>query len=542
MPNPAEPSGVSPPLLRRARDTALAVVPFLALLALAYCGIDFGRHWDEPQNKINAVSYSLRNDFTLLPEGYTYPGVNYWLTFGTLAPELIRTAHRVGADAPAFEAALLPVVNSHEFLIRLRHVYAFITALTAAWIYLGVWVWGGNRLAAMACALMCATSWEVVYHARWVAPDTILMHFGALTLFLLAIAWKRRSAAALRLAAVAAGFACGSKYPGGLLLLPVLLVPILQPVKDGGIWRLVLRCAGLSLLFAAAFLVTTPGAALQPIKFYQSLVIDHAVYAKAMMYGYTVSPGLPHLWKIFLYFGTSVFSTFQPVALLFFGLALVGTCAVIGDDPRGACVVLLFPILYALYFASLPTMIVRNYLVLVPFVMFLAGRGLAWLHRRLPSSAARTALVALVSVLIAVNAVDQVRASLSVAHRGDTTRYLEDFARYAANEPNRTLLVSDRLSRDLNAIGRWPQPNMVAAKPGPLPAFNEYVSYYSETVIPRQHTWQTNRPGTFLAVFGPREVNLDYYTGWWGDDRIISLSASAAAENGVIGHSQSTAR
>jgi len=53
-------------------------------------------------------------------------------------------------------------------------------------------------------------------------------------------------------------------------------------------------------------------------------------------------------------------------------------------------------------------------------------------------------------------------------------------------------------------------------------------------VIPRQFQWRTNRPGTFVAVFGPREVNLDYYTGWAGDERVISLSAAMARETGVL--------
>src|SRR5580704_13669763 len=79
--------------------SALALVPFLLTLALACRGIDFGFHWDEDYNKMDAVAYSLDRDFTLLPDGYIYPGVNYWLTFGALAPELWKTARHAGPDA-----------------------------------------------------------------------------------------------------------------------------------------------------------------------------------------------------------------------------------------------------------------------------------------------------------------------------------------------------------------------------------------------------------------------------------------------------------
>jgi hypothetical protein len=54
--------------------------------------------------------------------------------------------------------------------------------------------------------------------------------------------------------------------------------------------------------------------------------------------------------------------------------------------------------------------------------------------------------------------------------------------------------------------------------------FDEYVAYYSETVGLHSLQWPTNRRHSFVAIFGPREVNFDYYTGWFGDDRIVSLS------------------
>jgi hypothetical protein len=56
-------------------------------------------------------------------------------------------------------------------------------------------------------------------------------------------------------------------------------------------------------------------------------------------------------------------------------------------------------------------------------------------------------------------------------------------------------------------------------------------------VEPHKLEWPTNRPHSFVAVFGPREVNLDYYTGWAGDDRIVSISEALVRElaaHGVV--------
>jgi len=518
-----------PPASKFGFPHTLAIIPFLVLLALASRGIDFGYHWDEAHNKINALDYSLEHDFTLLPDGYTYPGVNYWLTLGALSPEILKTLADVGPDATAFKARLKPVIHGGPFLLRLRHVYAFVTALTAIWIFLAVLVWGGLWLEALGSALLFATSWEVVYHARWAAPDTVLMQFGALTFLLLVVAWKKESRGALRWAAVAAGLACGTKYPGALLLLPVLLLPFLQRHTAGDWGRVFLRCTGLVLLFFGTYLVTTPGTVLQPIAFYQSLRYSWNVYASGW-YGYTVSPGGEHLGKMLVYFATAGFSAFLPLALVGFGCAVVGVWPVLRENTRGAFLVLLFPVIYALYFSRQATMIVRNYLILFPFVVFFAGRGVVWLQERLPVRRARIALAVLVAGFLALNLRDQINASASVAHRGDTARFARELAEYVQQRPDRIFLVSDRVKADLLAQHLWPAPNLRLRSAGADQPCDEYLSYYTETVMPEHMKWPTNQPGSFSAVFGPREVNLDYYAGWQANDHIISLTAARVRE------------
>jgi len=507
----------------------LAIIPFLVLLALASRGIDFGYHWDEVHNKINALDYSLEHNFTLLPDGYTYPGVNYWLALGTLSPEILTTLANVGPDAAAFKAKLKPVIHGEPFLLRLRHVYVFIAALTAIWIFLAVLEWGGHWLEALGSSLLFATSPEVVYHARWVAPDAVLMQFGALTFLLLVIAWKRNSRLALRLAAMAAGLACGTKYPGALLLLPVLLLPFLQRRTAGGWGRAFLRGTGLFLLFVGTYLVTTPGTVLQPITFYQSLHESWTIYASGW-YGYTVTPGGEHLGKMLVYLATAGLSSFRPLALAGFGFAVVGLWPVIRENTRGAFLVLLFPVIYALYFSRQAAMIVRNYLILVPFIVFFAGRGVVWLQQRLPVLWARIALAVLVAGLLALNLRDQLNASASVAHRRDPARFMRELAKYVQQRPDRVFLISDRVKADLQGQRLWPAPNLRLHRDGADQPFDEFLSYYFETVIPEQLQWPTNRPGSFTAVIGPREVNLDYYVGWQANDHVISLSAAQVRE------------
>jgi hypothetical protein len=181
-----------------------ALVPFLAFMVLVYSGIDFGFHWDEDFNKIDSVAYSLQHGFTLLPEQYSYPGVGYLLTLSALTPELVHEIADGKRDPEALKSALLPVLKEKAFRLRLRRIFGFVTALTTLWIYFAVLIWGRSWLEAMGAALFFTFSWEMIYHARWIAPDGILMQFGALTFFLLSLAWRKNSRLAILLAAVAA--------------------------------------------------------------------------------------------------------------------------------------------------------------------------------------------------------------------------------------------------------------------------------------------------------------------------------------------------
>ena len=512
---------------------ALALIPFLLTLALAYRGIDFGFHWDEDYNKMDAVAYSLDHDFTLLPDGYIYPGVNYWLTFGALAPELWRTVRHAGPDANAFKAALLPVLRSDGFRLRLRRIYAFVAALAGAWIYLALLSWRGNLWEALFGSLLFASSGEVVYHARWIAPDLVLTQFGALTLLLLIVAWKRGSWPAACCAAAAAGLGCGTKYPGGLLIVPVLTLPLLHWSAQLGWRRTVLACIVLIAIFGGVYIATTPGTLLQPIAFFKSLDVARQIYGGGF-FGYAVRPGGTHFWKIAVYFATAVFSTFRPEALLFFIFMIVGIGVVIRENFRIALVVLVFPVLYLLFFSRQPTMIDRNYLILAPFAAIFAARGLARVADLLPGRLAKAAFAFIVAALLIVNTADQIRASSSIVRRRDTASFVADFSLYAEEHPRRHFLVSQRLATELGRQGRWPGANLRVAPPGRPGSYDEYASFSSETVTPRHLEWRTNRPGTFVAVFGPREVNLDYYTGWIGDERVITLSPEMARETGVL--------
>lgn len=499
-----------------------AFIPFFIFLVLSISAVDFGVRWDEDYNKADAVAYSLHNGYTLLPDSYVYPGVNYWLTFSCLTPEAIALWQEGKLNSDSFRKTALATLYTDPFRLRLRRLYAFVSSLTVVWIYLAVLVWRNSAAEGLLASLLAALSWEVIYHSRWVAPDEILMQFGALTIFFVMLSLTRRNLVFLNFAAAAAALGCGAKYPGGLLLLPVLAAIWLQNLRP---LSAVKKTIVVGLIFVAVYLLTTPGTLVQPLKFCVSLRNEMKIYAQGW-YGQSAPPGVIHLLRIVYYFANELFSANRALAAISFMLVPAGLVSLLRGKWRESVAFLIFPVIYALYFCTQRAMIVRNYLVLVPFLSILAARGYFWLRSTFSNRWVQWLSAAFVGFVLLFNFSWQVQASRSIINRHNTNAFLNSFIEHVQSDPKRLIAVSPLLEGILRKHN-FSSKNFVSQRQyGFSKPFDEYASYYSETVLPRSWEWASNRPGTFAYIYGPKEVNLDYYVGWIGDDHIIVLSRS----------------
>ena len=197
---------------------ASVLLPLALLIGTGLWGLDFGLHWDERPWQIGPVKQMVQSG-TLLPGYYTYPSFDYWLNLLVLAPDAAASP----TAGENLRRHLLRTLDSPAYLLRLRAVYLLITSLSLVWVYLLVLQRRDSWLEALFAASLVACSWEVAYHLRWVATDGILMQFAALTVLLAVHALKSRRDSWLMAAAAVAGLGCGAKYPGGLLVLPVVL-------------------------------------------------------------------------------------------------------------------------------------------------------------------------------------------------------------------------------------------------------------------------------------------------------------------------------
>lgn len=276
-----DPSAISTrPALRRVLRVLSLFIPFLILVLTGQWGIDFGYHWDE-KFQIILVQQTLESG-VLIPGWYQYPSVSYWMCLIGTTPHLL-AALRITSEWHAIVQHLQLVVNTPAYHLQLRTIFLGVSSLAVLWTGLQAFAMGRRWLEALAAASFLGLSWELAYHARWIAPDAVLMQFGALTmLFALQAARQPQRRGWLTFAAIAAGLGCGVKYPGGLLVLPVLIAAY-QSQTQGGLAEKRSQRIGLTLLrvvliFAAAYLVSTPGTLLDPIRFTKDIRYEMGHY------------------------------------------------------------------------------------------------------------------------------------------------------------------------------------------------------------------------------------------------------------------------
>lgn len=370
--------------------------------------------------------------------------------------------------------------------------------LASAWTYFLVLSWRKDPLEAAVACILVGLSWEVGYHARWIAPDGLVLSLGALTMLCaLRGTW-------LTGAAAAAGLACSAKYPAGLFLVPVLLAADTARRRTGAL-----------AVFAAAYLATTPGTVLDAPRFLADIREELAIYASGH-FGYTVSGPLEHLRLALDYLGLVAFSRYAEVSAAFAGLALYGAATALREERRKSIVYLSFPVLYLAYFSFQKVLIARNLLVLIPFMAVMAARGWGEALRRLPRPVYRRAFIGTTALFFLLNLAWLASAAASIRRPGED---LAGLAAYLDSHPKTRFALSPKAAAALS------RPRT------PLADAEQAVLYASEVASER---WLANRRGYAAAWFGPYEVNFDYYPTWQGRDRLIVMPAARAVELGLF--------
>lgn len=368
--------------MRFTRSFILALAIFIFITTGLY-GIDYGDHVDEPR-LLNSIAESMTTG-TLLPDWYNYPSVSYTIGVWSMLPytSYMVATHPQEYSANSFRANLeqvgesLPdLVDSHDFRLYLRGIFLLISTLAIFWTYYSAFSLRQNLLEAIFAAVILAGSWEFNYQARYIAPDALMMQFGILTILcLLKFLQNPRRAVWLVAATVSAGLATGTKYQAGLFFGLVILIYWLTITNDVSCRVKLIKSLSLSAIFGGVFLLTTPGAVLQPIAFLHHVGYEINHYSTGH-HVHTVSPGLTHLNLIGQYLIFEFPSNYVEISVAISILAIAGAGVIIWQHRTQATLLVAFPLFYILYMSTQQVMFIRNLMVIFPFIAIWGGVGL----------------------------------------------------------------------------------------------------------------------------------------------------------------------
>jgi 4-amino-4-deoxy-L-arabinose transferase-like glycosyltransferase len=349
--------------------------------------------------------------------------------------------------------------------------------------------------------------------------------FTALLLFFLSLFRRDKQPRWLYLAALAAGLGTGAKPLGVFLLIPVLFTCVvgLDDTKGQRGARLAALC-GIAFL---AFVLTTPGVLLEPFTFIKDGRNISAIYAKGHG-GFTTKSALQHWGQVLTFLSVSYFSPFKLVSLGMFALAVVGGVVWVRRDWRFGVALLAFPVTFlGVFCGKYNVMIARNYLAIAPILCVLAARGLEELAGRVHPRWARLGLAGGLAVLAVVQGAWLVQAAETVRHV-DSKRQVRQAIEYVADHPGKQFRVSAKVRAVAAEQGIAMPPNVTAGPGG------EAVVMFGRGDIDNPELYKENDPWLTDAVFGPREVNFNWYSVWCGFDRVVVMPIQKARDGGIL--------
>jgi hypothetical protein len=485
------------------------LLAFIISLALGFSllGIMFGYHWDESR-----IMESARETFRTgnpLPGWYVYPSLPHDLA------SLVQLTKLFSFIYPGFEEAW----KQH---LMVRGVFILYSCAGIVFTFLLARLLTSENKVALIAAGLLAFSWEFGYHSRWVAPDTIMMTNVVAAVFFATKYYLVQRFRLLVYACIFGGLALASKYPAGLVFIPLFLAGVkVLPDHRMTVVGIGKQIGLIGSLTSLVFLLTTPGF----IFHFEQVMADltrHIEIYQSGHFGHTL-PASPfaHLWHMLEYLALAVFSSERFLSLVGFLLVLPGIGFIKRFSGTLNAIWLSFPVIYLAFFLTQDVFIVRNYQVLLPFCCILSAMGAAFLLEKERLQTVGKMAFAGMLMIITYNAVYRGEASWSIVTY-NPNNLKERVQRHIQRQGNTKYYLTDRLVENLNISPKeWPK-NVSSDT-------SDFISKDQPLVItldPLRRNWchwEAYHHNLLKAVIGPLEVNMNYYPNWAGYQRALVL-------------------
>lgn len=491
-------------------------------------GIDFGYHWDE--HRITDSIKQSAKDGLFLKRWYNYPSASFYIALLGVIPEVYNVDAVDKYDLNNIHEDNISRSSKDAIKFRIRKIFLFITLLSSIILFFLIYLWRKNYIEAFLGSTILLASWELQYHARWIAPDGLMMTFGFLSLCIMFISIKSKnlSTILLRVAAIFVGITCSTKYPGGIFLLPLFYSAyLIHANKKNYITVLIREYLFLIIIFIISFIAFTPGALLEPFKFIHDVSAEVNHYKYGNHGGYNVNSIFQHSWLMSKYIAYIMLSKYPIIAFTFFIFSCIGFLNLVTKNTRLAIWFLIVPVVYLFYFSMQKVMIVRNLLVLFPFQALLASRGIMTLVKYFQNQYLQKVLlfgvfaILLINILWITNAANSIQQKEIIDNNKNVVSFIEK--RHNINYFLTPAVIKYSYIHEQNL-----PKNIVHI----LDQADKIIFLSNE--ITNREMWIINKPGIYKVISGTFEVNWDYYASWKGDIRILAVDKEIAQQLDLI--------
>ena len=490
------------------------LLAFIISLALGFSllGIMFGYHWDE-----NRIMESARETFLMgnpLPGWYVYPSLPHDLA------SLVQLTKLFSFLYPGFEEAW----KQH---LMVRGVFILYSCAGIVFTFLlGRIITSSNIYALMAAALL-AFSWEFGYHIRWIAPDSIMMTNVVACVFYCVKYYSSGRNNYFILAGIFGGLATASKYPAGLVALPLLMATYFRikrayPYSTVSL-LIIKRWLTIGAIAALTFLMTTPGFIFYFGQLWQDLYEHINIYQgkqeNSQIYQLQ-NPPWDHFMVLTEYFSMAAFSKNAVLSFLSSMFIIPGVYRLSKLQFQFIGITFSFALVYFCFFCFQNLMIARNYQVLLPFIFLLATMGVQqvlscfnvyWLQR---------SIIGFFCLVIGFNAFWGFKAGFSIFYYSQPKLYAS-LKKYIQKNSNEKLYLTKKVKLDYQKAGYNLSENIVQDTSLAQSNASKVVSYTPPKKY--NHLWPRYSHDFVEKVIGQHEVNINYYPTWASYKKILIL-------------------
>ncbi len=468
-------------------------------------GVNFGRHWDE-HLQLDLINQSIHYGILYPRDWYYYPSGVYDLS---VLSNLGFILHHYSSHV---------VETSSRFYLHTRQIFVVATSLGGFGVYVAARRISGLKGGVIASGVYFL-SWELSYHSRWIAPDAILCSVAGVFLGAAVWSWQSKSRWAYLLPALVAGFAASIKYQGVVLLIPAVILALVQLKPKIEHWKEVtIRLLGTGCAFVGGFLLLTPGAVLQPhLLLHQFGMMNHQYHSLTGWPNYHGAPNpeatsshLQYFVEMMRYVLLYLPSHYVLISIGITAIAAIGLWRLFHQD-RWLCGLVIAPVaLLTISYSTYVNIVVRNFLIFLPFMALLTGIGGAWLLSTLKLRW-RYVVVAVLVGMALINTALGLRTANEIRSNSISSA-IKSAASFMDAHPTDHFAVSRNFRAQAHHAGVSLGSNVVT---GTRNAQYEVFLFSDVTnnTVPVLRYWPAIFPNS-ITTFGAPEINVSYYPQW----------------------------